>query len=603
MTIDRLLLQRITLQNFGIHRENTVVFNPNVTRLCGRRGSGKTTIFRALSACFVGANVLTTEDGRGLNQQVTTGAEVFSLLARFASSTAPRTPSQSILRELQAAGGQVLTLKGAECGSGIKEQQAAILAQLGCRKEILRAVLDIRPIFDRSLDEQRAEIMTVVQPSGEGIPLAERDGKLIVKHCGYDASEIVTLGSLAEMATLYKQCFDKRTKANGTLKRIVLPAEPTERPPEREEYYRDYERKAGASLVKWAGECGRLQGRITEAGKPTPERPVFEKPTRSKELAQKRVDEFRSEFATLQEKRRAADAEKRRLEEILQSVDDGKVKCPHCGHKINKKDRDAHKASIETDVAALKLALASITSDLTKCQETVAVETGVLQAVTEEWRKYDASQAPVSERAPVDIEALKAELVEAEKAQSKAETNQQKAREYATLARAEAEYDAKYKELKSAQVDAEELSILCEVLGPKGLRIQLFEQWAKPFLEALREAAEPFNLDCSLTEEDGLMVNGRGPAHLSDGDKLLFEMCYRYAMAVHSGLRVMVFDINRPLGQTEIDQLWAHLEALAAKDIQIVATHTVDAPMPGVVWFEASPDGKSTSVTVIPGDL
>ncbi len=582
-----MIIQTIGITGFRNHKETALKLAPGLNVFAGKRGRGKTGVCLAISSAFCFQNFLTTASGGGMDDQIATGAEGFNIFIKYVDANGR---TRKLERALTVKGDErkhELSLSGYEGADRLNDKQIEVLRTLGVRREIALACFDVRTLRERSLEEQRAEVLAVIQKSSEQIAVEPPVSKLLKKW--FDVDAIETLG---EIAALYDKAVEKRKVKKRDQDKAQPGVAPENRPKKTAaEYVADQSTwsQDAAKHARRVGEIGAQlaahERAVAKAKEPEMQEPPSMEPLEADTRAAWEIHS-KAEAAHA-----AATDEWRRLKSIKQGVDADTAKakktCDQCGTTLSPKNLKQYSDRLATAIATLEMEGKGLAAKRDEASAALKAARDIEDRRKPLWKQYRVWQAGrTSAPEPIDVEALTAEKATAEEAQAKATRNQSKATELAALARTAEAYDAKVKTFDAGRLDLEELEWLCQVLGKDGIRKELFMQWATPFLAAMNEVTAPFGILCSLDVDLGIMANGRLPQALSQGDLLIFEVAYRRAIAKHSGLNVMCLDASERLPEQERDVLWDLLRKIGAEGVQVIATEATDIVRPGIFWFE-----------------
>lgn len=590
-------IKSLTVCNFRSVKDASVNFGPGFNIGSGDRGLGKTSLFGlALSAAFTQSNALTTEDGKKIAAQIREGAERFELTCKFIHEG----ENYTIVFEVESDGARGLVVKGLDAPAGFEKQQTALWNLLGTNAATLRAIFDIRQIATRPQQEVTELILSFCQGDVE----IDADHRaLMVKYGLIEEDERIK--TFSRIDGLYDIVYKKRTKATAAVKKIAVGPEPVwsneKFPNQGEAYYQQKLRRFTEESVKLSKDAGWLEGQIVFAARnnqiieDAKGQDVMVKPE-PPEVISAQLDEIGQQIADLNASINGLRVDESRLRNKIAKAESsvkGKS-CDECGAPYTEKRRESRLESLRSELSlatgAIRTAEATLT-EARKVQGQAKEEYARRRAAMQAW---EASQRQIPGE-PIDVTPLKVDLEKANAGLAESNRKAESARKYILECKAIAAWEKARDEFRAAECEVEDLGVLCEILGPKGVRLQLAKK-ADPFMELLRSVASTYRLECAFTPEEGLTVNGRPPAHLSGGDQRLLEIGFRRALAVHSKVAVITLDNTAPMTRSETQAMYKHLEELAQTGLQILLTETSDTRRDGVIWFERTPDGN-TKVT------
>ena len=608
----------LNFRNYRNHRGLTLDLAP-LTILAGPKGSGKTSVLYGLAALICGRNVLTDARGVGLDEQIRSGAEEFILNAAMAHAG-----RQYELYRRKPLGHSQEFSAVPHAAASVAAQQGALLAALDVRTEVLLALFDIRPLLARTLDEQRAEILSVIQPPNAAIAIPPQFRPMLFEDPAVAKSE--TLASMGEVETLYQRTFSARTLANRRKKDLVVPPAPVipDGPvPAAAQVSKDIaafraeiqDLRSQEALIE-----GRRQTlRAFESGATPPIAPegvpVDISPLEAdRNRLVRELDRTRAEISTLLTQQDVL----RQQRHLLLSSEEG---CFVCHRRLTARIRSELLRDIDeqiedftgrirmlqefSDEAARSASAACLSFEEAceinrKLENAQAAHRAAVCARTQQEqriRQIAGLSASDSQVAP-QLEALRLSL----------ETRLRKAEEVLSLVRdmerRQADYAAAIERFRALDARCADLDALCDWLGPNGIRLELFQEWIGPFLAAMQGVFDAFEMGRVAVDPETFRftVGRRAAAQLSEGEQLIFEYACRLALAQRTGLLFVALDSASHLDAVNREIL-IRLSSLHP-EVQTIVTVTLAHPgeakelaaaVSGAAawWFNVSPQSET----------
>lgn len=580
-------LKQLTLTNYRSHAGIAVELSPRSTLVAGPYGAGKTSLELAIAAALTGRNTLTDKRGGGLGEQARSGTTGFDieLILEHNGNRYTYQRSKGPKHNLNVIG-----LNGKP---PLTQLDGSRIDALDCRVETALAVMDPRPFLGRTLEEQRTEVSDVIQPSDASVEIPKHIAPLLKTHLA-----AVTVESIPHAAALYDRAYQLRADAGRKREEIIVPDEPSPVPEGMSLAKIDADIRAfNASLQQLNRERGAIEGRAEHLTKMRAGAPAD--PAGMADFDAEKVTHYDAEIIRISTEinaRREAlgasraeyqeqDRERKRLRGQLDKLrNDTSPTCTECGRKWTTTGRREREEEIQRQISEVSMIITSTEANgkelamphheaerLDQMRNALA-DLKSRQRVHEQLMDAEAHGKADAERLPLVVAEIDRLTERATKAQAARAA-------LSGMVQAIEAHSAAHKAFKDADRAHEDLQILCEWLGPKGIRAELFKAWVAPFLCEMQGVISNFRPWTVGIDETTMRftVDSRGAAQLSEGEQLIFEFAYRAALAKRSGLNFVALDSASRLNQRARNILVSLARQMAEDGLQSIITVTMEA--------------------------
>ena len=567
----------LTLKNFRSHQE-TVLELERFNFVRGPNGCGKSSVQMALEFLFTGQCTMTDAAGRGAEDLIRVGAKelgISATLEKGETISRRRTPKSHIV---EVNGSRVPV-----------EAAAAFLQKQFGSTDVLSAVLNAGRFIEMSEADQKRLLTQVLNAGMVEVPDEIGEALRTIDQAR------PRLTSVADVEVAYKRFYELRTEASRALKTLGH-MEKTDIPPDlpnsqevkkrlddlRGQKERLVAQKAEAD-ASWEAARERLKQVQAEIAEVSSE---LLSPTEEQELVQ--LEFQRGHAEKLRQELTGLIAEQKAVETSLAAAQGLKGKCPTCRQPISEAVRNAEAEALRDRLADLEGMVQGTREELS---EYAGIEAAAARLeghrkglarhakLVEEQSKLGGAQKPST----ADLESRMTILAERI---NKGERVLEKAQQTETAR----ERWEKYVGEKSAlEARISLLDRLVEFFGPNGAMMGRASGRMGSFIEDLNRHLGAFGYTCNFTLDpfEIRVISSKDNhfairlKHLSESEQFRFGVAFQIALAMVTGLRLVVIDRADVLDKERRRMLTGSL-VNSALDQAIVLATSEEAP-PSVV--------------------
>jgi len=189
-----------------------------------------------------------------------------------------------------------------------------------------------------------------------------------------------------------------------------------------------------------------------------------------------------------------------------------------------------------------------------------------------------------------EVATLKGRIARGEKMRSEAESYW---RQQGVVDQAEADRQA-------LQAEVNSLEVLCDKLGPNGIRVQVLQEEIGKFAGAVNQFTAPFGYSVAFDLEPwAVRVNGRRVETFSKSERFRIGVALQLAIAAASGLSFAVVDEVDMLTSENNAIMTRLLLAAPVEQVFVLSSREPDRPLPNVAGVLAYRFGLQEGKTVV----
>lgn len=595
-------IKRLRTSNFRSIATSDLEFG-DFTLLSGVQGSGKTSHLDAICAALTGRTRLTDRRGAGIRDHIRLGQAKceISIDCQLNGSE----PDTTIRRTVTPSAQQL----DVPWGKNLSGRQAILIERLGVPDEAVETLLDPRLFADRSVDEQSQVLLKLLREPTIEVPAAAR------------AVGIQSLSGIQQVDDQIKSIKDGSIRSlNAVIKNLeeTAPAEPTAEDLsnarvaaknladlDAEIQKLTVEIKNGEFVLSQAESRDQEVARAREVAGQGPDLLAqLEKAKAELQRCSAVYKEIQGRDTTAIEKNAEARSSYRQTECLLNSFSKIGEKCPTCLRKIAKSDRESMVASLTSELKEKEKGLVYSQSELDKVQaelneagrsgSAARKEVDSLQA---RYGEVESARHLLESYKSIDVASINATIADL--------TGKIQACQIARpplVAASEAGVDAfrraeEFKriaaDLASRRAQREQYLMAVEslvalkdsILGGEGAR-KLQDETSRIF-EAFFPGTHVILSPEGASVAPAGSSDGTPVAHLSGGQKVIFDVGLRIAAAKTTGFNLMAIDDANKLAPSARQKM---LEALMKSGVQVIMCSTGDkiGAIPGATVYSLS---------------
>jgi DNA repair exonuclease SbcCD ATPase subunit len=596
-------IKTLLIEGFRSHKETRLELE-RITVLRGANSVGKSSVEEALGFLFAARTMTTGANGQGMDRLIQKGADKAVVTLELADGAKMRAS---------------LTAKGG------RQFQAKNGAAPELSRDVWSCLCSTRYFARMKPEDQRDLLAGLVVP--KDIPFPEELIEMLGEAYRGKSGDV-----LKEIGDGYQVAFEQRTELSRRIRDWREPAKASDsdidpdavkaqiktRQEELDARRADRARMLGGSAgdkdrADLEADAKKEQGELTAA---TRDRAIYAGDVLSKEdlAKQKAVLGKRDEWKTLSRKLGEQTSIAATAAETLDGANfEALDMCPTCGQAVTAEVRQAmyspmieanNRAIQERDATQAALnALDCIEADFGEAESKIEKHAQAKVGVQRSDASIDRAKArlaTIREKLagmPAAVDALDTSAIDT--AISDLETRIERGwtmhREASMAAQRKIDSEKAWTERKEMDVEKAKLDRACEVLGPKGARVQILDKYLSQFVGRMNALLQAWDYGIDVTMEPYSFKLERKDMRwqieldlASESEKLRFGIAFQIALAVHLGVGFAVIDevdTLTPDGRSILfNQLWS--DERIEQAILLLTDEKVEAPRaPGTVFY------------------